>query len=95
MEWFIAEGEPRRAMRVASSLWLYWAVRGYIEEGLDWLNQLLPLVRNQPPHPDIAKALHGKLWSVNGPDQLQVPVWRVRDDPRQATSGPTARRASD
>src|SRR3712207_2083603 len=39
--WSLEHGEPERAARLASSTWLFWAVRGYAGEGQLWLERAL------------------------------------------------------
>jgi predicted ATPase/DNA-binding XRE family transcriptional regulator len=41
LSWLLERGEPERAARLASSTWLFWAVRGYAGEGQMWLERAL------------------------------------------------------
>ncbi|HEY7034014.1 MAG TPA: LuxR C-terminal-related transcriptional regulator [Thermomicrobiales bacterium] len=40
LAWY-ERADPARGLRLAGSLWLFWAVRGHLDEGSAWLNRLL------------------------------------------------------
>jgi predicted ATPase len=41
LRWLLNEGEPTLCLEVTGSLWRYWAVRGYLTEGREWLSRAL------------------------------------------------------
>lgn len=41
LAWSLASGDPARALRLASTLWRYWHMRGYPTEGRLWLEKVL------------------------------------------------------
>lgn len=47
--------EPQMALRMAGRIWLFWGVRGYLEEGRGWLEAALSECPD--PTPDRARAL--------------------------------------
>jgi tetratricopeptide (TPR) repeat protein len=50
-------GDPEGGLRLAAALWSFWAVRGYWQEGLQWLAGLLALPGPAVPTPGRAQAL--------------------------------------
>ena len=61
LTWFLKQTEPGASLRLASSLWRFWTVRGYLREGRDWLAQALALPAGNIPKfsADRARALNG------------------------------------
>ncbi len=41
LEWCLREGDPTRALEIASPLWWYWWTRGLMSEGRGWLRRAL------------------------------------------------------
>ncbi len=59
MQWAKQNGDARLGLRFGSALWRFWIVRGYVNEGLQKLEQVLAL---PSPDPDVAlriRALNG------------------------------------
>lgn len=56
LEW--SSTDPETGLRLASALWLFWYLRGYVSEGREWLNQFLGKA-TQAPSSLRAKALYG------------------------------------
>ncbi|HEY7029974.1 MAG TPA: tetratricopeptide repeat protein [Thermomicrobiales bacterium] len=55
--WFLTRGDAEPALRLASALWRFWARRGRLSEGRDWLER--GLASDGPVAPAVrAKALH-------------------------------------
>ena len=84
-------GDPEAGLRLAGAVWRFWYVRGYIGEGLGWLEAVLS-VRRGTAAPFVAKALMaaGGLAFVQG-DYVQgrrlyedsLTMWRELGDRRQ------------
>jgi tetratricopeptide (TPR) repeat protein len=61
LAWLIETGAIEKALRLAGALWWFWNVRGYLGEGVRWLEQALEQGEGQTIPPAIlAKALHGE-----------------------------------
>ena len=57
LRWFVSHREIEAGLRLASALWKFWFIRGYVPEGRDHFQQLLALAREQvPPVPAAAQA---------------------------------------
>jgi tetratricopeptide (TPR) repeat protein len=41
MEWSLNGGEPEAGLRLASAVWRFWFIHGYLSEGRRWLEMLL------------------------------------------------------
>ena len=41
LEWLLARSEPVRPLKIASTIWFYWMLRGQLTEGRRWLEQAL------------------------------------------------------
>jgi predicted ATPase/DNA-binding CsgD family transcriptional regulator len=67
--WAISRGKPSDAGRLAAGIWNYWLLRGYLQEGRRWLEQILAAMPGPSPlrahllwiagilaNPDIAQA---------------------------------------
>lgn len=61
LRWAIAENQAEAGLRLGAALWRLWYVRGYLDEGLAWLDTLLRL-------PCAADALRGAV--LNGAGNL-------------------------
>jgi predicted ATPase/DNA-binding XRE family transcriptional regulator len=48
-------------LRLAGALWFWWEIRGFLVEGLDWLERLSDLA--QPPETDAARVVLARVWS--------------------------------
>lgn len=72
LEW--SSDSPEMGLRLASVLWLFWYLRGYISEGREWLKQFLAKTAHAPT-PLRAKALYGASMLA-----------RAQDDYAQATA---------
>lgn len=70
LEW--SSSDPERGLCLASALWLFWYLRGYVSEGREWLKQFLTA---HAPTPLRAKALYGASMLA-----------RAQDDYAQATA---------
>lgn len=57
LEWSLATGSGGKALRLAGSLWRFWALRQYLSEGRAWLNKVLATGRESST--ERARALHG------------------------------------
>jgi predicted ATPase/DNA-binding SARP family transcriptional activator/Tfp pilus assembly protein PilF len=49
LAWSVEMGHVEPGLRLASALGRYWSIRGYLSEGLDWLEQLLAAASRQKP----------------------------------------------
>lgn len=56
LEW--SSADPEMGLRLASALWFFWYLRGYVSEGREWLNQFLEKA-TQALSSLRAKALYG------------------------------------
>ncbi|MCS7197191.1 MAG: tetratricopeptide repeat protein [Candidatus Bipolaricaulota bacterium] len=56
LEW--SSTDPETGLRLASALWLFWYLRGYVSEGREWLKQFLEKAPEAPSSLR-AKALYG------------------------------------
>jgi predicted ATPase/class 3 adenylate cyclase/Tfp pilus assembly protein PilF len=72
LEWSSADAET--GLRLASALWPFWYLRGYVSEGREWLKQFLEKAAGAPS-PLRAKALYGASMLA-----------RAQDDYLQATA---------
>jgi predicted ATPase/class 3 adenylate cyclase len=72
LEWSSADAEM--GLRLASALWPFWYLRGYVSEGREWLKQFLEKAAGAPS-PLRAKALYGASMLA-----------RAQDDYLQATA---------
>jgi predicted ATPase/DNA-binding CsgD family transcriptional regulator len=61
LRWFIESGESERALRLAGALARFWAVRGYVGEGRQWLQRALASSGHLQLHP-LAKVLSWAGW---------------------------------
>jgi predicted ATPase/DNA-binding CsgD family transcriptional regulator/transcriptional regulator with XRE-family HTH domain len=75
LQWSVEQGDVESGLRVGGALGLFWWGRGYVQEGLEALEQVLKH-RAQVPAPARAKALHfaGFLAGVRG-DQERSVAW--------------------
>ena len=58
LTWTLAQGKSETAACIAGAVWRYWQLRGYLNEGRDWLSQILSAEPPLPP-PWQAKTLKG------------------------------------
>src|SRR3712207_5875520 len=59
MTWTLKEDGAGAALRLAGSLWLFWHVHGYLNEGRGWLERAVDEARGDDvPDAVRAKALH-------------------------------------
>ncbi|MCL6642808.1 MAG: tetratricopeptide repeat protein, partial [Candidatus Bipolaricaulota bacterium] len=72
LEW--SSADPETGLRLASALWSFWYLRGYVSEGREWLKQSLERAAGAPS-PLRAKALYGASMLA-----------RAQDDYLQATA---------
>ncbi len=56
---WLVEHEPAAGLRLAGALWSFWESRGYVREGLDWLERALEQAENEVPPAITARALIG------------------------------------
>jgi predicted ATPase/class 3 adenylate cyclase len=60
LQWFAAQRQVESGLRLASALWKFWFIRGYIPEGREYLADLLDLValadEQVPPIPAAVRA---------------------------------------
>ncbi len=65
LRWALEMGEAEKLLRLTGALWRFWQTRGYLSEGLEWLQTALNL---EPTRSDVAlaatraKALTGAGW---------------------------------
>jgi predicted ATPase/class 3 adenylate cyclase len=57
LQWCAEAGELELSLRLCGALWRFWSTRGYLGEGLRWLDGAL--ARTTPHTPVLAKALNG------------------------------------
>ncbi len=48
LEWACGGGSAEDGLRLAVILWRFWSLRGYLAEGLGWLERLIPLAGTAP-----------------------------------------------
>lgn len=48
LTWSLEENEAETALRLASALWTFWEMRGYVREGREWLERALALEADTP-----------------------------------------------
>ncbi len=58
LSWSIRGGRRESALQLASALWWFWYVRGYLREGLEWLKRMLITSKGMRTEPH-AKVLNG------------------------------------
>ena len=56
----VAEGEPEMGLRLATSLWRFWLMRGFLTEGCSWLKTMLA------DAPDAEQSLRSRAFSAAG-----------------------------
>ena len=72
LSWLLELGEGELGLRFSGACWRFWYVRGYLSEGLRWLEEALALSDPAPP-PARIKALEGMGW-----------VLQIQGDPDRA-----------
>ena len=73
LSWFLERGEGELALRLGAALWRFWHARGYLSEGIRWLERVLT-DDDSTTSPARVKALEGMGWLV----QLQGDYKRAR-----------------
>jgi predicted ATPase/DNA-binding CsgD family transcriptional regulator len=58
LTWF-EHADPASGVRLAGALWLFWAVRGHLEEGSSWFSRLLPAAGHSAAERSRAQAYFG------------------------------------
>lgn len=59
LRWILERGEVDEGLRMASALWWFWHIRGYLSEGRGWLEAFLRLAESSDVTPSVrAKALN-------------------------------------
>ena len=61
LSWVLQRGESGLGLRFGGALWQFWYARGYLSEGLRWLEQALA---DSDPAPARVKVLEGMGWLV-------------------------------
>ncbi len=59
LSWSLERGEPELGLRLSGTFWRFWFARGYLSEGLRWLEQALAGSGSAPAR---VKALEGLGW---------------------------------
>ena len=59
LAWALEGEDIESGLRLGGVLWRYWWIRGYFDEGRNWLNQLLELRKEPVPRAVQAKAFSG------------------------------------
>lgn len=65
LRWTLETGNTEKALELSGALWRFWRMRGYVSEGLQWLQAALnlkPLKGNTSLTPGRAKVLLGAGW---------------------------------
>jgi len=75
LAWTLQHGPHELGLRLASALWRFWSLRGYLSEGQQWLDRAL-----DGPLDDVSKRWRAK--ALNGAGNLA----RSRGEPALATS---------
>jgi tetratricopeptide (TPR) repeat protein len=57
LQWCAERGAREPSLRLCGALWRFWSTRGYLGEGLRWLDGAL--AEGAPPTPALARALNG------------------------------------
>ena len=61
LSWVLEQGEGEQALRLGATLWRFWHVRGYLSEGIIWMERVL--AEGDPAaSPVRVKALEGMGW---------------------------------
>jgi len=61
LSWLLERGRDESALRLAAALWRFWHVRGYLSEGIEWMDRVL--AEGEPSaSPARLKALEGVGW---------------------------------
>jgi predicted ATPase/DNA-binding SARP family transcriptional activator/DNA-binding CsgD family transcriptional regulator len=61
LSWVLERGEGRTALRLVAALWRFWFLRGYLSEGISWMERVL--AEGEPAaSPSRVKALEGMGW---------------------------------
>ena len=63
LSWLLEQGEGELGLRFSAALWRFWYTRGYVSEGLSWLEEALAV---SDPAPTLVRvtALEGMGWLV-------------------------------
>src|SRR5215211_4031226 len=73
LSWVLERGEHELALRLGAALWRYWHIRGYLSEGIRWMERVH--AGGEPAAPQVrVKALEGMGWLM----QLQGDHERAR-----------------
>ncbi len=75
LAWSLRQADPEVSLRLTGSLWRFWTVRGYLQEGRHWLALALALSAPETPTAARAKALSsaGSLaWSQGDYDSARA-----------------------
>jgi predicted ATPase/TolA-binding protein len=90
LQWCIDSGERELALRLGGAIWRFWSTRGYVLEGLRWLQRAIGDADAQPTDA-LGRALNGaaNLARESGDyvvaetlQQKSLAVWRALGDPR-------------
>jgi predicted ATPase/DNA-binding SARP family transcriptional activator/DNA-binding CsgD family transcriptional regulator len=74
LSWVLEQGEGEQALRLGAALWRFWHVRGYLSEGISWMERVL--AEGEPAaSPVRVKALEGMGWLA----QYQGDFQRARE----------------
>ncbi len=65
LSWSLERGEAETTLRLTGALWWFWFLRGYVSEGVGWLERALAQPGCAPPSAR-ARVLHGAGWLVEG-----------------------------
>ncbi|MGH2613828.1 MAG: ATP-binding protein [Thermomicrobiales bacterium] len=75
LTWTIENDEPAAGMRFASNIWRYWATRGRLSEGRDWLERALSRAGADDVPPVVRADAHNALGNLVG-DMGEYPAAR-------------------
>jgi predicted ATPase/DNA-binding SARP family transcriptional activator/DNA-binding CsgD family transcriptional regulator len=65
LSWVLERGEAKLALRMGAALWRFWYNRGYLSEGIRWLERVLA-GSDPAASPVRVKALEGLGWQLQG-----------------------------
>ena len=70
LSWVLEEREGETALRLVAALWRFWYLRGYLGEGIKWLERVLG-EGDPAASPARVKALEGMGWLAQGQGEYQ------------------------